>query len=57
MIADITTAVTGIFTALGSLLSPTSGETASAVAWAALLALPVAGGVVALAKRLVRKAR
>lgn len=56
MVADITTAVTGIFTALESLLNPMAGET-NTVAWVALLALPVAGGVIALGKRLIKKAR
>lgn len=59
MVSDITTAVTGILTALGNLLDPTraSGAGSSAVAWVTLLALPVAGGAVALGKRLIKKAR
>lgn len=58
MVADITTAISGILSAIGDLLSPTSGSTqVTAVAWVTLLALPVAGGAVALGKRLVKKAR
>lgn len=60
MIADITSAITGILTAVETLLTPTSGGSgagATAVAWAAVLALPVLGGTVALARRLIKKAR
>lgn len=59
MIADITSAITGIFTALESLLTVHSGNAqgGSDVAWIAIVALPVLGGTVALARRLIKKAR
>lgn len=58
MIADITSAVTGILTAIESLILPATGSTqVQAVAYAALLALPVLGGTVAMARRLIKKAR
>ena len=59
MIEDITSAITGIFTALTSLISPGSAgaTTANAAAYVAILALPVLGGTVALARRLIKKAR
>lgn len=59
MVADITSAVTGILSAIGTLLNPTAtvGSSTEAVAWVVLLALPVAGGAVALGRRLVKKAR
>lgn len=56
MIADITSAVTGILTAVGTLITPDAGSNA-AVAYVALLALPVLGGTVAMARRLIKKAR
>lgn len=58
MIDDITSAITGIFTALTSMLSTGTGTTeAGARAYVAILALPVLGGTVALARRLIKKAR
>lgn len=58
MLSDITEAVTGILTAIGTLLSTAaSGSSGTAVAYVLLFALPVTGGVVALGKRLVKKAR
>lgn len=59
MIEDITTGVSGILTALGSLLDPatSSGTNASAVAYVALLALPVLGGCIAMARKLIKKTR
>lgn len=56
MVSDITSAVTGILSAVTSLISPT-GEGTTAAAYVALLALPVLGGSVALARRLIKKAR
>lgn len=56
MIADITSAVTGIITSITSIISP-AGTGDSAVAYAALLALPILGGVVAFSRRLVKKSR
>lgn len=59
MIADITTAVSGLISAISGILSPvsTSGTTGEAVTWIALLALPVLGGSVAMARKLIKKAR
>lgn len=57
MISDITSAVTGILTAIETLIVPSTGQSATAVAYAALLALPVLGGTVAMARRLIKKAR
>lgn len=60
MIEDITSGVTGILTALTSLLNPHvaggSGN-GSAVAYVALLALPVLGGSIAMARKLIKKTR
>lgn len=58
MIADITSAVSGIITALESIILPTAGgDSVTAAAYAALLALPILGGTVAFARRLVKKSR
>ena len=58
MIADITSAVSGIITAIESLIVPTGGtESTSPAAYAALFALPILGGVVAFTRRLVKKSR
>lgn len=58
MVAEITSAVTGILTALGSLIDPgSSSGTGTIVAYAPLLALPVLGGCAAFARRLVKKSR
>lgn len=59
MIADITTAVSGIIEAITSIIMPnvSSGTNSAAVAYAALLALPILGGSVAFARRLVKKSR
>lgn len=58
MIADITTAISGIITAIESVISPNgSGSEAATVAYAALLALPILGGVVAFSRRLIKKSR
>lgn len=56
MVADITSAVNGIITAITSIISP-AGSGDSAVAYVALLALPILGGTVAFARRLVKKSR
>lgn len=56
MIADATAFVSGAISAIGDLISPSSGGTGNeAIGWAALLALAVSGGVVGLAVRLVKK--
>lgn len=56
MVADITTLISGIITNLGSLID-LGGTGDNTIAYAALLALPVLGGVVAFGRRLVKKAR
>lgn len=56
MIDDITAVVSGVISAIGTLINPAnSGGTAAA--YAALLALPILGGTVAFARRLVKKSR
>lgn len=58
MVADIGTLISGILTSLGTLIDlGSSSGTATVVPYAALLALPVLGGVVAFGRRLVKKAR
>lgn len=58
MITTITTAVTGILSAIGTLINPVLGEgTGSEAAYTAVLALPILGGVVAMARRLIKKSR
>lgn len=56
MVSNITTLVTGILGAVGDFISLTS-EGSSGLAYLPLLALPVCGGIVALALSLVRKAK
>lgn len=56
MVADITTALSGILEGIGSLVDPMAGTTNPA-AYAAVLSLPVLGGVVAFARRLIKKSR
>ena len=59
----ITSAITGILSAVGTLLSPSitagSGSSAetSAVTYVAILAAPAAVGVMTLARKMARKAR
>lgn len=59
----ITDAITGILSAVGTLLSPaiTSGSgdnsTTTAVTYVAILAAPAAVGVMTLARKMARKAR
>lgn len=55
MVADMTTLISGIITSIESLISPSSGD--DAVAYIALLAMPVLAGVVVFARRLVKKAK
>lgn len=59
MIENITTLLSGILSAISTLIDPTvAGETvATAAPYVALLALPVLGGIVAFTVRLVKKAR
>lgn len=59
----ITSAITGILAAVGSLLTPSittgsgSSEATAAVTYVAILAAPAAVGVMTLARKLARKAR
>ena len=54
----MTTLISGILEALESLISPLTTESGTtAVAYVALLAMPVLAGVVAFARRLVKKAK
>lgn len=59
----ITSAITGILSAVGTLLTPSitagSGDnaTTAAVTYVAILAAPAAVGVMTLARKLARKAR
>lgn len=63
MIEDITSAVSGILTALASLVDPSASSSTGgtpvtvAAPYIALLALPVLGGTVAFARKLIKKAR
>lgn len=56
MVEDITAALTGILSGISSLINPLAGQT-NAAAYAAVLALPILGGVVAFGRRLVKKSR
>lgn len=59
----ITSAITGILSAVGTLLSPSITEgtggaaTTAAVTYVAILAAPAAVGVMTLARKMARKAR
>lgn len=55
----MTTLISGIITAIEELISPANvvGSTSTAVAYIALLAMPVLAGVVAFTRRLVKKAK
>lgn len=59
MIENMTTLISGIITAVTNLINPTTGtgNATEAVAYAALLAMPVLAGVVVFARRLVKKAK
>lgn len=58
MVADITSAVTGILTAIENIIVPTAGaDSTAAAAYAAIFALPILGGVVAFSRRLIKKSR
>lgn len=59
MIENMTTLISGIITAVTDLINPTTGtgNATAAVAYAGLLAMPVLAGVVAFARRLVKKAK
>lgn len=58
MVDEITTAVTGILTAITNIISPSGGAgSTAAAAYAAIFALPVLGGVVAFSRRLIKKSR
>lgn len=58
---EITTAITGILSAVGTLLTPSitdsGNSTTAAVTYVAILAAPAAVGVMTLARKLARKAR
>lgn len=56
MIADMTTLISGIITAIETLISPEADGT-NTVAYIALLAMPVLAGVVVFARRLVKRAK
>ena len=51
----MTALITGILSAIGDLINPSSGE--NTVAYVVLLAMPVLAGVVLFARRLVKKAK
>lgn len=60
MIENMTTLISGIITAITDLIDPSVAQgtsTTVAVAYVALLAMPVLAGVVAFARRLVKKAK
>lgn len=52
----MTTLISGIINSIGTLIDPSSGAS-DAVAYVALLAMPVLAGVVVFARRLVKKAK
>lgn len=56
MIENMTTLISGILTAIETLISP-DADASNAVAYIALLAMPVLTGVVVFARRLVKKAK
>lgn len=56
MISDMTTLISGIITSIETLISP-DADASNAVAYVALLAMPVLAGVVVFARRLVKKAK
>lgn len=56
MVDSMTTLISGIITSIGTLLDP-SGGGSDAVAYVALLAMPVLAGIVVFARRLVKKAK
>lgn len=58
MIANITTCITGIISAIGDFISfGTSTSTEDAAGWTVLLALALSGGVAAVGVRLIKKFR
>lgn len=59
MIANITTCITGIISAIGDLISfgTLSGDGQAAAGWTVILALALSGGVAAFGVRLVKKFR
>lgn len=58
MIANITTCITGIISAIGDFISfGTSGTAGESLGWTILLALALSGGIAAFGVRLVKKFR
>jgi len=57
LVEDITSALTGILSGISSLISPAGGTGNASAAYAAVLALPILGGVVAFTRRLIKKSR
>lgn len=59
MIANITTCITGIISAIGEFISfgTLSGDGATAAGWTVLLALAISGSVAGFGVRMVKKFR
>lgn len=59
MIANITTCITGIISAIGEFISfgALAGDGATAAGWTVILALALSSGVAGLGVRLVKKFR
>lgn len=57
MIENITSVVTAVISGITTLITPASGNSGDVLAYSVVLALPVVGGIVAFARRLVKKAR
>lgn len=57
MVDNISSVVSAILSGITTLITPPTGTSDAALAYAALLALPFTGGIVAFARRLVKKSR
>lgn len=57
MTDSISSVVTAVLSGITTLITPPSGTSEASLAYAAILALPFAGGIVAFARRLVKKSR
>lgn len=57
MVDNITSVISSVLSAITTIITPPTGTSDASLAYAALLALPVLGGTIAFARRLVKKSR
>lgn len=57
MVDSISAVVSGVLSAIGTLIDPLPSGSTTAVAYTTLMALPILGGTVAFTRRLIKKSR